>query len=254
MILGPDIETRLHAVGAAIIELVLPRACPACEGLLGRADRGPVCGRCWARVRWLAAPGCPRCGHPLPRTGCRWCVTLPPFVRAARSACWIPGGAAGSIVHSLKYGGWTAIAGQMAERMMRIAWPADVVVERTTLVPVPLSRMRERERGFNQSTLLALELGARWRVPVWPDCIERARATHTQTRLTPEQRRVNVAGAFRAVPGAAPRLRGAHLVLVDDVVTTGATLLACATALFDAGTRIVSFVTFGRAPSVGDRL
>jgi predicted amidophosphoribosyltransferase len=87
---------------------------------------------------------------------------------------------------------------------------------------------------------------------VWTECIERVKRTESQTRLTPGERRRNVCGAFRAVPTPV-NFRGAHLVLVDDVVTTGATLNECATALHAAGARIVSYVTFGRAPALGDR-
>jgi ComF family protein len=167
--------------------------------------------------------------------------------------CWLPGGTAGPIVHALKYGGWTATAAGMAERMARLDWPGDVVAERRAVVPVPLAGTRQRERGFNQSALLATELAARWHVPVWASVVERARSTQTQTRLTPTERSSNVAGAFRATEGARSLLRGAHVVLVDDVVTTAATLNACADVLFAAGARILSYVTFGRAPASGDR-
>jgi ComF family protein len=136
--------------------------------------------------------------------------------------------------------------------MARLTWPLDVLEERAALVPVPLSPSRARERGYNQSELLARGLAGLWGIPMWPECVQRAKATTTQTRLTPEDRRRNVRGAFRAVPDAV-NFRGAHLVLVDDVITTGATLNACAAALHEAGARIVSYVTFGRAPAVGDR-
>jgi ComF family protein len=141
----------------------------------------------------------------------------------------------------------------MAARMTRLGWPPDVVTERTALVPVPLSGTRRRERGFNQCELLALELARRWRLPVWSSVIIRSRATMTQTRLTPGERLANVAGAFRAAEGAHSIVRGAHVVVVDDVVTTAATLNACAEALFMSGARIISYVTFGRAPASGDR-
>ncbi len=156
-------------------------------------------------------------------------------------------GPAPAIVHALKYEGWTATAPAMAERMLRLQWPRDVIEERTAIVPVPLSSSRIRERGYNQSLLLAQPIADRWSVPVWGDVLERTRRTSTQTQLTPGERRANVAGAFRATETARPRLRGAHLIIVDDVVTTAATLNACAEALVAGGARIVSYLTFGRA-------
>ena len=146
------------------------------------------------------------------------------------------------------------MAPSMSQRIGRISWPMDVVEERTALVPVPLARSRQRERGYNQSELLAHELSRLWNVPVWSEVVTRDRATRTQTELTPGERLSNVAGAFRVRESAAEKLRGAHVMIVDDVVTTGATLGACALALFEAGTRIISYVTFGRAAAHGDRL
>jgi len=156
-------------------------------------------------------------------------------------------------VHALKYDGWRSAADGMADRMARVAWPIDVVQERTALVPVPLSSARARERGFNQSELLARALASRWRIPVWTDVVARSRNTETQTRLGSSDRLRNVAGAFDVSPSVSNRLRGAHLVLVDDVVTTAATLNACAESLVQDGARIISYVTFGRARSASDR-
>lgn len=251
----------LRALAAGALELLLPRHCVACDRALDAGEPGVVCGRCWARLDLLAEPRCARCGHPRPtlpaflttEPPCRWCPLLAPYVRAARSACWIgEDGTGAAIVHALKYGGWRAVAHGIAERMARLSWPADVVAERALVVPVPLAPARERERGYNQSALLARALAARWALPAAGDLLYRTRATRTQTRLTPGERLANVRGAFRASDGAPARVRGAHVVLVDDVVTTCATLNACAAALFDAGARIVSFATFGRARTVGD--
>jgi ComF family protein len=255
---GPGLATRgrllaaVRRAGDALLDLALPRCCVSCGRGGPTLGRGVVCGICWSRLARIPAPRCARCGHPVGTHRCRWCDQLPPFVRAARSVCWVPGGVGGRVVHALKYDGWTILAEQMAEQMARLDWPADVVAERTALVPVPLARRRLRERGYNQSLLLARELAARWRIPVWERCVERARETRSQTRLTPADRVGNVSSAFRAA-GGRDVLRGAHLVLVDDVVTTGATLDACARALFEGGARILSYVTFGRAPTDGDR-
>lgn len=254
----------LRGAGAGVADLLLPRACAACERAMDRHEPGIVCGRCWARLKWLASPQCVRCGHPLgerlraraaaapasPIT-CHWCPLLPPYVRAVRSVCWVSAGSALAIVHALKYRGWHAVADGMAERMARLDWPRDVREERAAVLPVPLGADRLRERGYNQSERLARALAARWGVPLWRDCLARTRGTRTQTRLTPQERLRNVSGAFRAT--TTRELQGSHVVLVDDVVTTAATLNACAAALFEAGARVVSYATFGRAPATGDR-
>jgi ComF family protein len=157
------------------------------------------------------------------------------------------------IAHALKYQGWHRVAAEMALRMARVAWPPDVIEERTSLIPVPLSARRLRERGYNQSERLAAALAGHWKIPVLNDVLARRRHTESQTHLTPGERLRNVSGAFCAQPSAATAIRGCHVVLVDDVVTTAATLNACAAALCDGGARTVSFVTFGRAPALGDR-
>ncbi|MDQ6872513.1 MAG: ComF family protein [Gemmatimonadota bacterium] len=157
-------------------------------------------------------------------------------------------------MHALKYAGWSKVAGEMAERMGRLTWPEDVIEERAAIVPIPLAPARKRERGYNQSELLARGLSKRWRIPVWESAVVRSRETDSQTRLTPEERQGNVAGSFRICRGKPDLLEGAHVVLVDDVVTTAATLNECAKVLYDAGARIISYVTFGRAHASGDRL
>ena len=231
----------------ALLDLALPMACVSCDALMSVTDRGIVCGVCWSRLDLIPHPQCMRCGQAADRHACRWCAQLPPFVRATRSVCWMTPGPAPAIVHALKYEGWTAAAAGMAERMARCTWPRDVVDERTAIIPVPLAAARIRERGYNQSLLLAGPLADRWGIPVWDDVLERTRRTATQTRLTPGERRANVAGAFRARDSARQRLSGSHLIIIDDVVTTAATLTACAEALVAGGARIVSCLTFGRA-------
>jgi ComF family protein len=247
------IGARASGIARLAIEFLLPRACAVCESLLAERERGIICGRCWTRLDPLATPRCERCGHPNQRATCAWCRLLPPYVRAVRSVCWMHRGSGAEIVHALKYGGWHAIADGMAERMARLAWPADVLDERGVIVPVPLSVSRLRERGYNQSACIADALASRWKIPARHDLLVRARATETQTKLTPEQRLANVSNAFRVAARAASAFRNAHVVIVDDVITTAATLNACAAALFAGGARIVSYVTFGRAPAAGDR-
>jgi ComF family protein len=162
-------------------------------------------------------------------------------------------GTGSALVHALKYGGWPDVAHAMARRMARVDLPPDVVAERTALVPVPLSSTRERERGHNQAERLATALASHWHLPVWRAVLRRSRHTQSQVRLTPSERSSNVSRAFETNATAQRPLQGAHVILIDDVVTTAATLNAAARALTDGGARIISYVTFGRAPDPGDR-
>lgn len=254
LIPGRSLAGVIRAASVAAADLLIPVCCAACGRLLPAGEDGIVCGHCWSRARELPHPRCDRCGHPVGRYSCRWCSVLPRFVRAARSYCWIGTGTGRSIIHALKYDGWTDVASGMAERMARTTWPPDVARERSAVVPVPLSSSRHRERGFNQSTLLAAHLARAWGIPLWDDTLRRSTASRSQTQLTPGERLSNVAGAFDVNASALAELRQAHVILVDDVVTTGATLRACAATLFASGTRTISYITFGRAPASGDRL
>ncbi len=192
-------------------------------------------------------------GAPDVLPACRWCARLPAYVRAVRSVCRMDEGTGTAVVHALKYDGWSGVARTMAQMMARLRFPDDVVRERTALVPLPLSPTRERERGYNQAERLAAGLSTHWGIPVWQDVVSRTRNTRSQVRLTPSERTGNVAEAFAVRSSARHRLRGAHIVLVDDVVTTAASLNAAALALSDGGARILSYITFGRAPDPGDR-
>ena len=235
----------------AALALCFPRVCALCERPLAERDRDALCSLCVTRLELLGAPRCDRCGHPGVATSCHWCHVLHERVRVARSLCWMTGGTGAEFVHALKYSGWHVLARPMAERMSRLDG-LRIASERAVLVPVPLARTRERERGYNQSDLLARVIGRCWSIPVWSSALERTRQTPTQTALTPQQRLANVAGAFSVMGAYRARVRGAHLILVDDVITTGATMNACAAAMFAAGVRSVAYVTFGRARAPGD--
>ena len=150
------------------------------------------------------------------------------------------------VVHALKYRGWEAAAAPMAARMARMEFPADVEREAGIVIPVPTSTARRRERGYNQAELLARALAAATGRAHDPRLLVRTRATATQTALHPGERRANVARAFAVPAGLAAELYGEHVIVVDDVWTTGATALACVQALLEAGARVASVATFAR--------
>jgi ComF family protein len=226
--------------------------CAACRLPLAASATDRLCLRCRSGWVGLPHPRCARCGHPRRGAGCQWCDRLPSFVRAARSAVWYPDGTARATLAALKYEGWRSVATPMAMALARLSWPDDVREERAALIPVPLSRSREAARGFNQSTVLAHALAGIDPTPVWEGVLDRGRATRSQTRLTPAERERNVSGAFVLAPGARTKVRGRHIILLDDVITTAATLNACATTLVEGGARVVSFLSFGRARAPGD--
>lgn len=194
----------------------------------------PLCRSRWPRV---PDPVCHRCGQPRDRDlECRVCPDWPDGLTGVRSAVWLDVGARRA-VHLLKYEGWWRAAGAMARSMTGL----EPLRPGAVLVPIPLGRARERARGYNQSTELARALGALSGLEVRGESLVRHRETPSQTRLTPEERAANLRRAFRA------RRPPGHAVLVDDVFTTGATLVSAASALLEAGAGRVSAVTFARA-------
>ncbi len=234
---------------AAALDLLYPSPCAVCDTALGIGRRDPLCVACWHAIERIDEPLCQTCGRPFPSFDrpvavapprCSPCVTAPPPFDYARAA----GAYAGPLrdaLHAFKFGGKRALARPLG----------DLVIERCggllgphvdALVAVPLTRARERERGFNQAALLASHLAAASGLPHRPRWLARRHGTRPQTELTADERRANVAGAFQA----SGRVRGAHVLLVDDIFTTGATAGECARTLRAAGARAVGVVAVAR--------
>jgi ComF family protein len=234
----------------ALLDLVLAPACLACNVAIAIGDSTRlICRRCRARLRALPAPCCERCGAPRLRTGvtptsqCSLCAEWPAAIRFARSACLLHP-PADRIVHQLKYGGWRALAEPMVARMASLILPLEMS-EGRFVVPVPTTERRRRSRGYNQAELLARAY-ARHRGLELRTWLARSVSHDSQTALQPLQRAANVAGAFRLAVGSAA-LAGEHVLLIDDVLTTGATTAECARTLVAGGARCVSVITFARA-------
>jgi ComF family protein len=239
------------AASNAIFRLVLAPPCAACGEILDRPLSGPVCPACWRSFGALTPPFCVICGdvmpawraaHPL----CARCRRLPPAFEIARSAGRYDARLR-ELIHAFKYGRRRGLAGPLAT-LLRSAG-VDLLAGATAVVPIPLHSGRAWHRGFNQADDLARQLG----LPVWR-LLRRTRAGPPQASLPASRRHANVRGAFALSRRAAlarafgsRALHSATLVLIDDVMTTGATMGVCAEVLREAGVGAVRALTVARA-------
>jgi ComF family protein len=219
-----------RGVGTRALDLALPPACAGC-----RREGSPLCPECrsWLLARVASPPGAPiglPADIPEPLVQLEWCA---PFTGTVRRA-----------VHELKYSGERRLATTLGE-VLAARWQR-AAVGGEVLVPVPASPDRIRERGYDQAILLATVAGRRLGLPVIA-ALERVHATAAQHALGRTGRSENVGHAFRLRDAVATAgIAGRWVVLVDDVVTTGATLAACGHALMDVGAAAVSAVTVAR--------
>lgn len=255
---GPAVAVRASPPVwvSALLDLVFPPFCPVCRRRLGDGRRDPLCGACWEALDRIAPPYCRVCGLPFAGFGtlegrpasrgglCGRCRRRSPPFTYARAAVRY-GEVAREAVHALKFGGRRALAAPLGDLIAEIGPSGLPVGAPDLLAPVPLHPARERERGFNQALLLARRVGQAWRVPVCANALGRTLATRPQTELSAETRWANVRGAF--VLRRPEHVAGRHVVLVDDVITTGATLTACARCLVTGGASTVGVLTVARA-------
>ncbi|GGE18757.1 phosphoribosyltransferase [Polymorphobacter glacialis] len=228
----------------AVVDLVLPPRCPACRVIV--ADDGRFCLKCWQELVFITEPVCARCGTPFDHdrgagAECGPCLADTPRFDSARAALAY-GGPARTVLLALKHGDRQHLARVMAPHMARAG--AALLTADTILVPVPLHWRRLWRRGFNQAALLAQALARISGAELAIDALERPKPTGSSAGMGRRARAKNVRGAFRVKDRN--RIRGACVVLVDDVLTTGATAEACARVLRRAGAREVHVLTFAR--------
>ena len=227
--------TRARSAGRALLDLLYPPRCPGC-GRVGDL----FCAACRRLVQPYPLLCCSRCGRSSTALGlCPVCAGSPSPLDAVIPAALFAHPIRQAI-HDFKYEGASDLAGPLAEWLVatwRLHQPAADLI-----VPVPLHPRREAERGYNQSALLAGRLSAAVGVPLAPAGLVRTVRTRPQVGLTVDQRRANIAGAFRCA-GDVTDLR---VVVIDDVCTTGATLEACAAELKAAGAKTVWGLTLAR--------
>jgi len=231
----------MPALLEALLDLLYPPRCAACGEPSGPA-LGPFCATCVLGIDDVP-PGCRRCGEPGPVAGpdgrCGACLASPPAFDEVRCG-GLFGGPLADAIHALKYGGRPAVARPLGGWLSaRVALPAGALV-----VPIPLSACRRRERGHDQAAALAVHLARSAGRPCVRAALRRIRATPPQVGRGRAERARNVAGSFAA---DARRVAGREVVLVDDVVTTGATADAAAEALKAAGASRVVVVALARA-------
>jgi ComF family protein len=234
-------------VGRGLLELLYPACCHVCAQPLSPSD-GPICATCQKALCTDPTATCPRCAAsvgPFARIddGCSNCRDESfPFAAAVRLGCY--DGLLRDVILRLKHHSGEALAELLGELWADVAGPRLLALQPEVVVPVPLHWWRRWRRGYNQSAALAASLAARLQRPCQPAWLRRVRNTPPQTSQTLAGRRENVRGAFRARRGAP--LRGCSVLLVDDVMTTGATASEAARALLQGGAKRVAVAVLAR--------
>ncbi|BAI70796.1 hypothetical protein AZL_001580 [Azospirillum sp. B510] len=247
----PPLATSLAGLGRAaagaaglLLDALLPPRCLGCGEAVDR--QGGLCAACWVTLTFIAPPLCARCGLPFEYEAqegalCGACLAAPPPFARARAVLAYDDGSRplvlgfkhGDRIHAAgSYGLWLARAGK------------ELLADADRLLPVPLHRARLFHRRYNQAALLAQALSKHSGVPATPDLLQRRRSTPTQGGLDRRGRHRNVKGAFCLRPGQS--VAGQRLVLIDDVMTTGATLAECTRVLLRAGAARVDVLTLAR--------
>ena len=239
------IAGALRATFGLVVDVALPPLCASCREPVGDAG---VCAACWAKRSFIAPPYCERLGIPVtydpgPGILSMEAIADPPAYHRARAAVRYDD-IARTLVHAFKYGGRLDLAPTMGRWMATAGQP--LLSEADALVPVPLHWRRQWARRFNQSALLAEIVAKASAVPVTYGALKRVKATPQQVGLSQSARAQNVQGAFRVPPDGKAEVAGRRLILVDDVLTSGATMDACARALLRAGAAQVDALVFAR--------
>ena len=248
--LDQGLSGRLRRAGRVALDLLLPPRCAACDCPVG--VHGELCSACFAKTNYITSPLCACCGVPFgsaeqggTEAVCPGCRELRPVFRQARAALRYDEQAR-RLILPLKHGDRVELASILAPMMARAG--AALLERADVLVPVPLHRRRLFQRKYNQAAVLAYAVGRLAGRPVAPDALVRTRATAPLEDKTPEERGREVGGSFMARPSRLGRIKGRTVLLVDDVMTSGATAGACARALLEAGATAVDVLAAARVP------
>jgi len=229
-----------------VVDFALPPLCPACREPVG--DAGGLCAACWSRLSPIERPFCERLGIPFaydpgPGILSMQAIADPPSYARARAAVRYDD-VARTMVHALKYGDRLDLAPAMGRWMARAG--GELLADADVIVPVPLHWRRLWARRFNQSAALVNVISRQSGLPANFEVLKRVKATPQQVGLSKSERAQNVQGAFRVPPDRKADIARRRVVLVDDVLTSGATAEACARTLLRAGARQVDLLVFAR--------
>lgn len=234
---------------AALAELLFPSLCLSCGRVLSGRGKHSFCPECYTRIRFVTDPICPSCGIPYPVEegpdhACGECILRPPLIGTVRSL-GVYESVLHELIHSFKYGGNLALGERLGRLMAEHEYPSFRIRDYSLILPVPLHPRRLRQRGYNQSVILAREISKRNGVAMNFRALRRIVDTDSQTGLKKKERRSNIRHAFSLPDPEA--IRGRRVLLVDDVYTTGSTLGECARVLLDGGVEAVGALTLARA-------
>lgn len=237
---------RLARLATGLVDTLLPPLCLSCRVPVDR--QGTLCADCWKQVDFLGPPHCTCCGLPfsfeMPEGSlCAACIASPPPYRRLRAATRYSD-ISRRLILGYKHGDQLHMTPALAGWLDRAG--AELLDDADLLVPVPLHRWRLLRRRYNQAALLALALGQRRGIPVAADALVRTRHTRSQGGLRRRQRLTNLAGAVAVPEVRRAQVAGRRVLLIDDVVTTGATAAACARALLAAGAAQVAVLALAR--------
>lgn len=226
-----------------IVDFLVPAYCGVCRQKLSRNEK-VICDKCFYGISVITRPYCERCGKPTQgETVCNDCIEHPHNFSRARAIGQYDG-VLGELVRLLKYDKKLSVGKRLGNMLATILQSDEFLSGSKAIVPVPLHRVAYRRRGYNQSEILAYEVSKLTGVPVINKILYRIKPTKSQTKLSPEERKENVKGAFRVIGN---ELKGKKVILIDDVCTTGATLDECASELMKAGADEVYALVCARA-------
>ncbi len=232
-----------YALISHLINILYPSQCPLCEGASDKFICSPLCSYCWSQIRRYTGPSCRICAMPFSSelsSICGQCLKqCPPFSKVITFGIYE--GALAEAINQLKFHNVRRLSGPLGTLLSNISLPAI-----NGIVPVPLHIKSLRERGFNQSLLIARTLSRRRTIPLFIDMLIKKKETPPQIGLSARERISNVRKAF----AARGNIKGLRILLVDDVVTTGATVRECSHELLNAGAREVIVATIARSRMV----